>query len=397
VLLGEATHGTSEFYRMRARITEELILRSGFNIVAAEADWPDAARIDRYVRHQAKSSTEWRAFSRFPTWMWRNQETLELVEWLREVNRDRSDDGRVSFNGLDLYSMATSADTVIRYLEKVDPNAARIARQRYGCLSPWESDPSAYGLAAVSGQYRHCEGEVVATLREMLTKRLEYSENDGDQWFDAVQNANLVVNAEQYYRAMYYSTNESWNLRDQHMFSTLESLLEQRGPKSKAIVWAHNSHIGDASATEMGLLGELNIGELARKKFGDKVYAIGFGTDHGTVAAASAWDGPRETKNVRPALAESYEGLAHETGIGAFLLPLRSPSDESLHAVLNPMRLERAIGVIYRPDTERRSHYFNASLPRQFDEWIFFDETHAVTPLGAVQRTGIPDTYPFGL
>lgn len=397
VLLGESTHGTSEFYRMRARITEELVLRSGFNIVAVEADWPDASRIDRYVRHASRASAEWRAFSRFPTWMWRNQETLELVEWLREANRDRPEQDRVSFNGLDLYSLSTSAEAVLKYLDRVDPNAAKAARQRYGCLSPWESDPGAYGLAALTGQYRRCEKEVVATLREMLAKRLEYAQADGDDYFDAVQNASLVVDAEEYYRAMYYSTNESWNLRDKHMFSTLERLLEHRGPSSKAIVWAHNSHIGDATATEMGAMGELNIGELARKKFGDQLYAIGFGTDHGTVAAASAWDAPRETKDVRPALLDSYEGIAHRTGIGAFMLPLRGGRDESLVPALTPMRLERAIGVIYRPETERRSHYFNASLPRQFDEWIFFDETRAVSPLGVVQKTGIPDTYPFGL
>jgi protein-L-isoaspartate(D-aspartate) O-methyltransferase len=207
----------------------------------------------------------------------------------------------------------------------------------------------------------------------------------------------LVVHAEEYYRSMYYSTNESWNLRDTHMFETLERLLEHRGPKSKAIVWAHNSHVGDAAATEMGRMGELNIGELARKTYGDRVYSIGFGTDHGTVAAASQWDGPRETKTVRPALPDSYEGLCHRTEIASFMLPLRPGGDESLTPALTPMRLERAIGVIYRPETERRSHYFNACLPEQFDEWIFIDETSTVTPLGAVQRTGIPDTYPFGL
>jgi len=398
VLLGEATHGTSEFYRMRARITRELILRRGFRMVAVEADWPDAAVVDRYVRHLPKTPRNWRAFSRFPTWMWRNRETLELAEWLREYNRDvRVPEQRVSFYGLDLYSLYTSAAAVLGYLDRVDPTAARVARARYGCLTPWEDDPAAYGRAAIAGQYRRCEREVVQTLRDLLARRLDYAAQDGDEFLDAVQNARLVADAERYYRIMYYGSVASWNLRDQHMFDTLSSLRAFRGGASKIVVWEHNSHIGDARATEMGARGEHNVGSLARQKFGESVYAIGFGTDSGTVAAASGWDEPMEVMQVRPALADSYEGLFHVAGIPAGLLHLRHPRRDAIREELSAPRLERAIGVVYRPDTELQSHYFQASLPRQFDEYVWFDRSSAVTPLASELPVGVPDTYPFGL
>jgi protein-L-isoaspartate(D-aspartate) O-methyltransferase len=399
VLLGEATHGTSEFYRMRARITRELIVDRGFRAVAVEADWPDAARINRYVRHgPAPSARPESAFSRFPTWMWRNQEVHEFVEWLRHFNGGTADPAqRVSFHGLDLYSLYTSAAAVIGYLERVDPAAASIARKRYGCLMPWERDPASYGRAALTGQYRTCEGDVVAALRDLLSRRLEYSIRDGERFLDAAQNARLVADAERYYRAIYYGSAASWNLRDQHMFDTLQSLLTFHGPDTRIVVWEHNSHIGDAAATEMAARGELNVGQLCRAAYGEGAYLIGFGTDHGTVAAASDWDAPVEIMDVQPAQAESYERLCHDAEVPAFLLPLRYPARAEVREELLPPRLERAIGVIYRPESELASHYFQACLPRQFDEYVWFDRTAAVTPLGRAQTTGMPDTYPFGL
>lgn len=398
VLLGEATHGTSEFYRMRARITRELICRRGFTVVAVEADWPDAACLDHYARHLAGEPPPWKAFARFPAWMWRNHEVEQFVRWLRDYNSVEAPRRRAGFYGLDLYSLYTSIAAVLRYLDSVDPDAARVARARYGCLSPWQGDPAAYGHAVVTGRYRACEEQVVAMLRDMLEKRLEYQLCDGERYLDALQNARVVANAERYYRAMYYGSRESWNLRDQHMFETLRVLLAFRGPEAKAVVWEHNSHVGNAAATEMGARGELNVGQLARTAFGDAAYLVGFGTDHGTVVAASDWDGPMEVKQVRPAHALSYERLCHDAEIAAFLLALRNPRRRDVREELAAVRLERAIGVVYRPETEMASHYFQAVLPAQFDEYIWFDETHAVTPLGQVARVaGAPDTYPFGL
>jgi protein-L-isoaspartate(D-aspartate) O-methyltransferase len=399
VLLGEATHGTSEFYRMRARITRELIKRYGFNIVAVEADWPDAARIDRYVRHLPPSSSPWKPFARFPTWMWRNEEVRLFAEWLRQQNATIKDpERRAGFYGLDLYSLFASADAVIRYLLTVDPSAARVARERYGALTPWQHDPAAYGRAVMTGHVESCEEEVVKVLVDLLARRLEYSSRDGERFLDGAQNAKVVANAERYYRAMYRGNVESWNLRDQHMFDTLSALLAFHGPTARAVVWAHNSHLGDASATEMGAHGEHNVGQLCRSSFGPEAYLVGFGTDHGTVVAASAWDEPHQIRAVRPADLHSYEGICHQSGVPAFLLPLRQPRREVLRDDLMRSRLERAIGVIYRPETELQSHYFQASLPRQFDEWIWFDETSALHPLGAgAAEQGLPTTYPFGV
>jgi protein-L-isoaspartate(D-aspartate) O-methyltransferase len=398
VLLGEATHGTSEFYRMRARITRELILRRGFRMVAVEADWPDAAVVDRYVRHLPATPRRWQPFGRFPTWMWRNRETLEFIEWMREFNRDLPNTKeRASFHGLDLYSLHSSAAAVVEYLERVDPKAARAAKERYGCLSPWESDPATYGRAALTGAYKECEGEVVEALRDLLSQRLQYTGSDGDEFLDAVQNARLVANAERYYRVMYYGSVVSWNLRDQHMFDTLESLLAFRGAESKLVVWEHNSHVGDARATEMGARGQQTVGSLCRERFGETMFSAGFGTNTGTVAAASGWEEPMQIMQIRPAVAESYEGLFHESGVPAGLLHLRYPRREATREELSVARLERAIGVVYRPDHELDSHYFQAVLPKQFDEYIWFDRTSAVQALSTEAREGAPDTFPFGV
>ena len=397
VLIGEASHGTSEFYKMRSRISRELIVKKDFKFIAIEGDWPDSARIDHFVRHFDTPPSEWTAFARFPTWMWRNNDVREFVDWLRIHNTDKSPERRIAFHGLDLYSLYSSIRSILKYLDEVDPATAQLARQRYGCLTPWQADPTTYGKAALSGTYRNCEQEVVRMLRELSTKHREYAEHDGERFLDAVQNARLVANAERYYRVMYYGSRESWNLRDSYMFETLKILRDFHSPDNKAIVWAHNSHVGDAAATEMSNRGELNIGYLCRKDFGDRAYSIGFGTDNGTVAAASDWDGPMEVKTVRPSLADSYERLCHETGVPGFMLGLRGSEPAPLQQGLSKPRLERAIGVIYRPETEFASHYFHAVLPRQFDEYIWIDTTQAVQAFDTAELEGLPDTYPFGI
>lgn len=401
VLLGEATHGTSEFYRMRARISRALIERRGFDFVAVEADWPDAARIDDYVLgDQPRSTVAFTPFARFPSWMWRNTDVHDFVAWLRSWNLgDPSRSTRVGFHGLDLYSMFTSIAAVLAYLDQVDPDAARAARVRYGTLTPWQKDPAAYGRAVLVGRYASSETAVVSMLRDMLERRLDYARQDGERFFDAAQNARVVADAERYYRAMYYGSAASWNLRDRHMFETLQALFGFYGRGAKGIVWEHNSHVGDASATEMRARGELNVGQLCRAEHRDGVYVVGFGTDHGAVAAAGAWDGPMERMRIRPSHPESYERLFHDSGLPAFMLHLRAPRRMAVRDELGAPRLQRAIGVVYRPESELDSHYFYASLPRQFDELIWFDETLAVEPLAVARREtgGLPETYPFGL
>ena len=395
VLLGEASHGTSEFYRARAAITRRLIEKHGFTIVAVEADWPDAAAIDRFVRHRPRREGEEAAFRRFPTWMWRNVEVEAFIHWLRGRNEGRASEAMAGFYGLDLYNLSGSMRAVIDYLDGVDPEAAALARERYGCLMPWSRDPARYGRLAISEGYARCEAPVVAMLRELQAKRLSYIAEDGEEWLDAAANARLVKNAEAYYRAMYEGVAESWNLRDTHMFETLCQLLEARGPESKAVVWAHNSHIGNAAFTEMGQVrDELNIGQLVKERFGERARLIGFGTHKGNVAAATDWDEPMEVKQVRPSLEGSYERLSHDSGLPLFLLDLR---EGEMNADLMEPRLERFIGVIYRPETERWSHYAQAILPRQFDAWTWFDETNAVTPLPGAAAPGEDDMWPFGL
>ena len=398
VMLGEATHGTAEFYQARARITEMLVDRHGFNIVAVEADWPDASVYDAYVRGLPRPVVPQSTFTRFPTWMWRNGQVADFLDRLKEINATIADpDRKAGFYGLDIYSLGASIEAVLAYLDKVDPQAARVARERYGCLAPWRAEPARYGRMALSRGYAVCEKPVADTLVDLLRKRLDYLTKDGEAFFDAEQNARIVAGAEQYYRAIYYGDAASWNLRDQHMFNTLERLLAERGPEAKAVVWAHNSHIGNAAFTEMGQVrGEHNIGQLARQRFGDEAALIGFGTDRGTVAAASDWDGLMEIKRVRPARDNSYEGRSRDTGIAAFMLETGPGQRESVRAELAEPLLERAIGVIYRPETELLSHYFQAELSRQFDAWIWFEETEAVAAR-PVYAEGPDETYPFGL
>lgn len=398
VLLGEASHGTSEFYRARAAITRRLIEHHGFTIVAVEADWPDAAAIDRYVRQHPRQPMTSTPFTRFPTWMWRNKDVDSFIDFLRSHNTTRPPGERVGFYGLDLYNMMASISAVLAYLDRVDPDAAKIARTRYACLSPWSLEPAAYGRASLTEGHALCELPVTRILIDLLQKELRYAQQDGERFFDATQNARLVASAERYYRAIYYGARESWNLRDRHMFETLQHLLGRAGPDAKAVVWAHNSHIGDARFTEMGSeRGELNIGQLCRETYGSDAALIGFGTHSGTVSAASEWDGPMEVKAVRPSRPDSYEALCHEAGLERFLIDLRAGQHDDLRQELAKPRLERYIGVIYRPDTERWSHYSHATLTEQYDAFVWFDKTHAVTPLPTQVRAGEDETYPFGL
>lgn len=398
VLLGEASHGTSEFYRARAAITRRLVERHGFNIVAVEADWPDAAAIDRHVRALPARKRNVAPFTRFPTWMWRNKDVDDFVGWLRKFNADRAPDQRVRFQGLDLYSMFNSLAEVLAYLDKVDPEAAAVARRRYACLAPYSNEPAAYGRAALMRGYAICEEPVNRMLVDLLAKELAYARRNNETFFDAAQNAQVVRDAERYYRVMYYGSHESWNLRDTHMFQTLKQIMEHVGAQAKAVVWAHNSHIGDARVTDMGVnRGEYNIGQLCREEWGEQARLIGFGTHTGTVAAASDWDGPMEVKAVRPSRPDSHEALCHEAGAERVLLDLRRGVNEELRQAMSDPRLERYIGVIYRPETERWSHYSPSLLGQEYDGFVWFDRTSAVVPLPAQVARGEDETYPFGL
>lgn len=402
VLIGEASHGTHEFYRERARITRRLIEEQGFTAVAVEADWPDALRVNRFVRGESDdldASSALCGLERFPVWMWRNQDVLVFVNWLREYNDSlRPGQPKAGFYGLDLYSLYASIASVLEYLDRIDPEAARRARYRYSCFEQYGEDTQAYGYAASFDMEKNCEDEVVRQLVELERSASQYLRRDGgsaaDEYFYAQQNARVIKDAEEYYRAMFRGRVSSWNLRDRHMAETLDALarhIDSQQRPAKIVVWAHNSHIGDARATEMGEGGEFNIGQLARQRYGNRSFLVGFTTHGGTVTAASEWGGPHYRKQVRPSLEHSYERMFHEAEMASFLLMLDT----------NPLpsRLERAIGVIYLPASERRSHYFSAVLPRQFDAVIHFDETTAVVPLNRTEHWDgeAPETFPSGL
>ncbi|HEV8583331.1 MAG TPA: erythromycin esterase family protein [Methylomirabilota bacterium] len=404
VLLGEASHGTHDFYHERAEITKRLIAERGFTAVAAEADWPDAYRVNRYVRGAGDDAYAVDAlgdFRRFPAWVWRNTDVVEFVEWLREHNEARPARARAGFYGLDLYSLRASMEAVLRYLARVDPKAAQVARTRYACFDQFGEETQVYGVLTGTGVSRTCEEEVVAELTDLRRRAAEYARRGGEEaaeeFFFAEQNARLVKNAERYYRSMYLERVSTWNLRDRHMVETLEALTGHLGASAKVVVWAHNSHLGDARATDMSRRGELNVGQLVRERWGRQAVLVGFTTHHGSVTAAADWDAPAERKRVRPALAGSYEALFHDLRLPRFLLDCRAPGAAEN---LGLPRLERAIGVIYRPDTERASHYFTARLLDQFDAVLHFDETRAVAPLErtAEWETGeVPETFPFAV
>jgi erythromycin esterase-like protein len=408
VLMGEASHGTHEFYEQRAEITKRLIREKGFTAVAVEADWPDAYRVNRYVRGMNDDATSTEAlagFDRFPAWMWRNTVVVNFVDWLREYNHSLPPNvAKTGFYGLDLYSMYESIKAVLGYLDKIDPEAAQRARYRYSCLEHFGEDSQSYGYAASLGLSSSCEEEAINQLMELQRRTAEFSQGDSqvaeDEFFYAQQNARLVKNAEEYYRSMFGGRVSSWNLRDRHMAETLDQLvahLDRHENRSKVVVWAHNSHLGDARATDMGASGELNVGQLVRQQYGNDAVLIGFSTYTGTVTAASDWGAPPERKRVRPALAGSYEALFHATELPQFLLNMRD--NDEVRERLRQRRLERAIGVIYLPQSERISHYFKARLSEQFDAMIHFDETRALEPLERTphwESGEAPETYPFG-
>jgi len=395
VLLGEASHGTAEFYDMRARITRELIEKKDFNIIAAEADWPDASVIDHFVRGSGKPPIiQSRPFGGFPSWMWANHSILNFMRWLKDHNRqfDSAKD-TVGFYGLDLYNLYGSIEAVLAYLQDVEPRMAVAARWQYGCLMPWANDPSTYSDYMQDRRHRGCKYEVHSVWRDLLTRHGLYRQLDEERYFNAMQNAQLIITGERYYRIKHHGIDNTWNLRDQSMFDTLLAIMNHRGPKSKTVVWAHNSHLGDARATDMSAAGEINLGQRVREAFGNSAYLIGFGTDHGTVAAAKEWGGPMEVMPVPPGHKESYEGLFHKVKADNFLLPLRHPKQAIVRRKLLIGRLQRGIGTTYgpKPESEMKYHYSYASLPLQFDEYIWFDETRAVKPLGRQTVKGVPD------
>ena len=415
VLIGEASHGTHEFYAERAAITKRLILEKDFAAVCIEGDWPDAYRVDCYLKNQSNDASADEAlegFKRFPTWMWRNEVVRDFIGRLREYNDTVREDRRIGFYGLDLYSMYGSIEAVLTYLDRVDPEAARRARYRYSCFEHFGEDSQAYGYAAASSAAESCEQDAVHALVELRSRALDYAQRDGrrasDEYFSAEQNARLVHNAEQYYRSMFRGRHSSWNLRDRHMAETLlavEQHLNATGRAAKLVVWAHNSHLGDARYTDMSRRGELNLGQLARERYGDNdVRLIGFSTHAGTVTAAHDWDEPGRQRRVRPSLEDSYERAFHEVSVDRdaprFLLRMREETDAT--RALASSRLQRAIGVIYRPETERWSHYYLATLPRQFDAVIHIDSTSALRGLepGEQWEGGVeepPETFPSGI
>jgi erythromycin esterase-like protein len=412
VLLGEATHGTHEFYEERARITQRLVSELGFDAIAAEADWPDAWRVNRYVQGRGAdrdANAALSGFQRFPGWMWRNQDVLRFVDWLRAYNAGAAPRHKAGFYGLDLYSLFSSIDEVLRYLDRIDPAAAAQARKRYDCFDQYDEDCGRYAEAAGFGVSASCESGVVEQLMALQARAGAYLQDaDGDAddaaaaFFHARQNARLVVNAEAYYRTMFRGRVSSWNLRDQHMADTLDALANfltgRLGRPAKVVVWAHNSHIGDARATEVSTHGEWNLGQLARERHGSAVRLIGFSTYQGTVTAASSWGGPAECKRVRQALPGSIEAALHESGIERFMLQSAKPGPAA--AALSTYRPTRAIGVLYRPQTERQSHYFGSIAAQQFDALLHFDTTTAVEPLEVLDPLGpgdFPETYPEGV
>ncbi|PTL81666.1 erythromycin esterase family protein [Vitiosangium sp. GDMCC 1.1324] len=406
VLLGEATHGTHEFYKARATLTRRLIVERGFSAVAVEADWPDALKLNQYVHGEGPRLTARKAFDafqRFPRWMWRNEEVLELVEWLRGHNAARGKGApTVGFYGLDLYSLHASMREVVRYLEKRDPTAAARARERYACFDRFGSDPQAYGHAAAYGFADTCEAEVIEQLMELHERQVKDGAREEDALFYAEQNARLARDAELYYRTMYAGRDESWNLRDTHMADTADALAEylgrREGGPGRLVIWAHNSHLGDARATQMGEQGELNLGQLLRERHGRETFNLGFTTYSGTVVAARQWDTPGLRRRVRPALGGSYEALFHEVGLPGFLLRMEDLGEAG--SGLRERRLERAIGVIYSPHSERYSHYFYADLPAQFDAVLHYDVTSALHPLdrdAGHEEEDAADTWPFGM
>lgn len=406
VLLGESSHGTHEFYAQRDTIARRLIDELGFDAVAVEADWPDASHVNRFVRGDTSTPTADRAlggFQRFPKWMWRNDEVVRLLEWMRGRNASLPAYEHAGFFGIDLYSLHSSIEQVLQYLATVDPEASARARERYSCFDSVGRDAQKYGYATSLGA-ENCEDGVVRQLRELQRNTRRYVDGSpatgADDHFMAVQNARLVQSAERYYRAMFRGRVASWNLRDTHMADTIDALLKhlgRDGHESKLVVWAHNSHLGDARATEMGARGEVNLGQILRERYRDRVLSVGFTTHSGELTAAAHWNTVGSRWSLSESLPESVERLLHDTGLPCFYLDLASAD---VRRRLREPLLERAVGVIYRPETERATHYFKARVADQFDAVIHVDQTTAVTALEGIASSvtrDAPDTYPTSL
>ncbi len=397
ILLGEESHGTDEFYRARSAITQRLVRQHGFTVVALEADWPDAARMDSYVRGHSELPNLPSPLVRFPAWMWRNRAIMQFLEELKGINASLPDPQRqAGIYGLDLYSLPSSMDAVVGFLDRIDPGAAAEVRERYGCLAPWAEQPEMYGALTQRAGIDTCSEDVISVIEDLLGQRFDHLKTNDLAYFDALQNARVVAAAESYYRAMYEGNIESWNLRDTHMFETLEAVLAARGDSAKAVVWAHNSHIGNAAATEMGQSGEINIGQLAKERFGAGAVSIGFGTANGTVTAAHDWNTPGIAMQVSEPVEGSYGALMQQAGHERFLLDLRN-ANQDLQDLLSEDRPERFIGVIYRPETELLSHYADAALARQFDAFVWFETTTAVEPVPLAELQNLPVTHPLSV
>ena len=399
VLIGEASHGTHEFYRIRGEITKRLLRECGFAAVAIEGDWPDARLVDRYVRGESGGDAQdaLAGFRRFPTWMWRNADVLDFVGWLRDFNDTLPRREQAGFYGLDLYSLNRSIDAVVAYLARVDPAAARRARERYACFDRFGPDMEGYAYRVGAGLDRSCRREALEQLLDL--QRRSFADADA---FYAEQNARVVASAEQYYRTMIDQEISSWNLRDRFMYETLERLAaylaHEREERVKIVVWAHNSHVGDARATSMGAGREINIGQLTREGNPNDTLAVGFTTSTGTVSAASRWHEEPQRKVVRAPMPGSWEAVFSQTGLAAFYLDLRRAADS--YSLLRARLLERAIGVVYRPETELASHYMEARIADQFDALFHYERTRAVEPLERTplwEAGEVPETFPSGI
>ena len=402
VLLGEASHGTSEFYTWRMEISKRLIADHGFSFVGVEGDWPDCYRVNRYVKGLPDAGTSaeevLHAFERWPTWMWANREVIALAEWLHEFNRGRSSETQAGFYGLDVYSLWDSMNAVMQYLERMDPALAREARRAYNCFEPYAEDVQEYARATAIVP-TSCEDEAVTVLRDLRARAAEFREDGREGYFNAEQNALVARNAERYYRTMVRGGPSSWNVRDHHMVETLDRLVAHHGPNAKAIVWEHNTHIGDARFTDMARAGMVNVGQLVRQAHdSDGVMLIGFSTHRGTVIAADEWGAPMERMRVPSARAGSFEEAMHDADLGDALLLFDGSDNGGIHGLDEPLG-HRAIGVVYDPSNERWGNYVPTIVPRRYDAVLYIDESRAVDPLHMPVRVdGEPaETYPSGV
>ena len=402
VLLGEASHGTSEFYTWRAEISKRLIEEHGFSFIAVEGDWPDCYQVNRYVKGRSATAESafdvLHAFERWPTWMWANREVVELAEWMRSWNRGKAEERKAGFFGLDVYSLWDSMRAVTQYLERVDPQLAATARRAYNCFEPYAEDVQDYARATALVP-TSCEDEAVAVLRELRTHAPAFNDDGREGYFNAEQNALVARNAELYYRTMVRGGPASWNVRDRHMVETLDRLMQHHGPDARAIVWEHNTHIGDARFTDMARAGMVNVGQLVRQAHErEGVMLVGFGTHRGTVIAADEWGEPMERMPVPAARRDSFEDIMHDAGVGDALLLFNGADDGGVPGLDEPLG-HRAIGVVYDPSAERWGNYVPTIMPRRYDAFLYIDETRAVDPLHmpVVVDGEVPETYPSGV